>query len=209
MRILPAVALLATAFATPLVLAQAKQPEVAGAVATAPGKGMAVRYATAQATVQSTDPKTRSVTLKMPKGDLKTVIAGDEVRNFDQIKAGDVVTVEYAEALTLELKKGGKALVARTEQSGMDRSKPGDKPGGVAAREVKVVADVMHVDEKAKMVQVKGPSGNVIDLNIRDPEQLKLIKKGDQIEATYTEAVAVSLKPMTKAAAPAPAPKKK
>jgi hypothetical protein len=89
----------------------------------------------------------------------------------------------------------------------MDRSKPGDKPGGVAAREVKVVADVMNVDEKAKMVQVKGPSGNVIDLNIRDPEQLKLIKKGDQIEATYTEAVAVSLKPAAKA--PAPAAKKK
>jgi hypothetical protein len=51
---------------------------------------------------------------------------------------------------------------------------------------------------------VKNKEGETFDLNIRDPEQLKLIKKGDQIQATYTEAVAVSLKP-----APAAAPKKK
>jgi len=198
MRILPLVALLAAA-AVPLAHAQA-QPEARGAIATSPGKGVAVQYVTANATVQSTDPATRTVTLKMPKGNVKSIVAGPEVRNFDQIKAGDVVTVEYAEALALELKKGGKALVARTETSGMDRSKPGDKPGGVAAREVKVVADVVNVDEKAKVVSVKGPAGNVVDLNIRDPEQLKLIKKGDQIEATYTEALAVSLKPTEKKA---------
>jgi hypothetical protein len=30
-------------------------------------------------------------------------------------------------------------------------------------------------------------------LKIRDPEQLKLIDKGDQVEATYTEAVALAV----------------
>jgi len=49
---------------------------------------------------------------------------------------------------------------------------------------------------------VKNKEGRIIDLNVRDPEQLKLVKKGDQIQATYTEAVAIE---MTEAPAKAPA----
>jgi len=49
--------------------------------------------------------------------------------------------------------------------------------------------------EYSVLVSVKNDKGQIIDLNIKDPEQLKLIKKGDQIQATYTEAVAISLTP--------------
>jgi len=194
---------IAVAAALPLASVAQKQPEVSGAVATAPGQAKAVAAVTAEATVDKIDAATRTVSLKLPSGEMRTVVAGDEVRNFDQIKVGDKLKVKYVEALTLELKKDGKAVVGRTETGALDRSKPGAKPGGVARREITVVADVINVDEKAKKVTVKGAKGQM-DLNIRDPEQLKLIKKGDQIQATYTEAVAVSLKP-----APAAAPKKK
>ncbi|MGZ5072616.1 MAG: hypothetical protein ACXWBL_05745 [Usitatibacter sp.] len=184
--------LVAAAFAP---LAQAEQPTVAGAVSTAPGKGVAMQAVKATATVESVDAATRTVTLKMPKGDTRSIVAGDEVRNFDQIKAGDKVTVKYVEALALELKKDGKAIVGRTETSSMERAKPGEKPGGAAMREVVAVADVVAVDPAKKTVSVKNDKGETIVLNIRDPEQLKLIKKGDQIQATYTEAVAISLEP--------------
>jgi len=49
---------------------------------------------------------------------------------------------------------------------------------------------VTDVDAKAKKVTVRGEKGQM-DLDIRDPEQLKLIKKGDQIQATYNEALAI------------------
>lgn len=195
MRILPAIALVSAALATPLALAQAQAPQVTGAVATTPGKGVIVRYVTAKATVESVDPKTRTVALKTASGHVHSVVAGDEVRNFDQIKVGDTVSVKYAESFTLELKKDGKALVARTEDAAADRSQPGQKPGGSVARQVSVVADVVEVNAKAKTISVKGPSGDIIDLPIQDPEQLKLVKKGDQVQATYTEAVAVALTP--------------
>ena len=90
------------------------------------------------------------------------------------------------------------------EVKSLERSDPGMKPGGMATREITAVADVIAVDTKKSTVTVKNKEGETFDLNIRDPEQLKLIKKGDQIQATYTEAVAVSLKP-----APAAAAKKK
>jgi hypothetical protein len=61
------------------------------------------------------------------------------------------------------------------------------------------------VDAAAQKVSVKNRQGEIIDLRVRDPEQLKLVKKGDQIQATFTEAVAVSMEP----AAPAAPAKKK
>jgi hypothetical protein len=154
----------------------------------------------ATATVEAVDKATRTVTLKMPNGSTRTVVAGEEVKNFDQIKAGDKVNVQYVEALTIELKKDGKAVVGRTESSGMKTAGQGrqagrgrDARGGGGRRRRQRRATKM-------IVSVKNKDGKIIDLNVRDPEQIKLIKKGDQVQATYTEAVAISLEPAAAAA---------
>ena len=196
MRKLSILAIAVAAAVAPYALAQ---PQVGGAVAVAPGKAAAAQTVKATATVESVDKATRTVTLKLANGTTRSIVAGDEVKNFDQIKAGDKVTVQYAEALTLELKKDGKAVVGRTESSGMTSAAKGEKPGAVAMREVVAVADVVNVDAAKQLVQVKNKDGKIIDLNVKDPEQLKLIKKGDQVQATYTEAVAISVEPMAAA----------
>jgi len=192
--------------ASPLAIAQ-KAPEGAGVVATAPGKGVAMQTAKASAKVEAIDKANRTVTLKMANGESRTITAGPEVRNFDQIKVGDTLTVKYLEALALELKKDGKAPLGRSEVKSLERSEPGKKPGGMATREITAVGEVTNVDAAKKVVSVKNDKGQIIDLNIRDPEQLKLIKKGDQIQATYTEAVAIEMEPAP-AKAPAKAPEK-
>lgn len=189
-------AILAIAVAAALSpVAFADQPNVSGVVGTAPGKGAALQVVHVSATVESVDPATRTVTLKLPHGETRSFVAGDEVRNFDQIKAGDKLNVKYLEAFTIELKKAGKDIVGRTESESVERAAPGEKPGGVAKREVRAVADVVAVDEKKMIVSVKNDKGEVVDLHLRDPEQVKLVKTGDQVEATYTEALAISLDP--------------
>ena len=45
------------------------------------------------------------------------------------------------------------------------------------------------------MVTVRGPQ-RTVDLEVKDPEQLKLVSKGDQVELTYTEAAAISVTPV-------------
>lgn len=184
--------LLVAAFAAiPTALAQS--PGAGGAViATTPGKGMAVSTAEISAPVTAVDKANRLITLKNPKGESVSFVAGPDVRNFDQIKVGDVVRVQYGESLVLELKKGGKALVARSDQAVGARAKAGAKPGALVGREVKIVADVIDVDRAAQAVTLRGPK-RTVTLKIADPEQLKLIEKGDQVEATFTEAVAVSV----------------
>ena len=139
-------------------------------------------------------PRNRIVTLKTASGKIVEVVCGPEVKNFDQLKVGGKVNVEYVEALSLELKKGGGGVRGETEKTTGARAAAGAKPGAAAGRQVTVLADVVGVDSKTHMVTLRGPRG-LVDLHVKDPEQLKNIKKGDQIEAVYTEAVAVGVEP--------------
>jgi Cu/Ag efflux protein CusF len=61
-------------------------------------------------------------------------------------------------------------------------------------KEVTFVADVQQVDRKNQTVTLRG-AVKTVRLKIKDPEQLKLIKKGDQVEGVFAEAVAISVVP--------------
>ena len=87
-------------------------------VATKPGAAMVGQTVKVTATITAIDPNTRAVTLKGPQGNEVVITAGPEVKKFAQLKVGDQVNVEYVEALTLELKKGGGQAVSRTEEVG-------------------------------------------------------------------------------------------
>ena len=170
----------------------------AAIVGKGPGVAGAMQTVKLTATITAIDPATRAVTLKGPQGREMTVTAGPEVKNFAQMKVGDQVTAEYVEAVTLELKKGGKAIVARTEQTDVaSPAKAGDKPAGIAGRQVKVTADVVAVDPATQTVTLKGPK-QTVDLKVRDPAQFKLINVGDQVEANYAEALAIAVEPAAK-----------
>ena len=159
-----------------------------------PGKATIAQAHTIVATVEAVDAAQRQVTLKGPKGKVVPLTVGPDVRNLEQVKVGDRVSVRYLEALTLTLKKDGKALPSSTKASDAARAKAGERPGGAVAEQVTVTADVTAVDAKTGIVTLKGPK-QVVDLHVADPEQLKLIKVGDQIEAVYTQALALSVEP--------------
>jgi hypothetical protein len=161
---------------------------------TAPGKAGVAKTVKITATITAIDKATRDVTLKGPKGNELTVTAGPDVKNFDRMKVGDRVNAEYVEALTLQLVKGGGQKVARTEQAGAAAAKPGEKPAGAVGRQVTIVADVVAVDPATQTVTLKGPQ-RTVDLVVGDPEQFKRVAKGDQVEATFTQAFAMVLEP--------------
>ena len=195
-----ALALIAAALAAPVF---AQTPDAAGGavVTSEPGRASIVRAAELSAQVVGIDKATRTVTLKGPKGNIVDIVAGDEVKNFDQIKLGDFVVARYAEALQLELKKTKVKAGDVTVTEGAARAKPGERPAVAGAREVTAIADVVGVDPKKSTITLKGPRGNVVTLNVQNPDQFKVVKKGDQVEVTYTEALALSVEPAPKPAA--------
>ena len=72
-----------------------------------PGKVSMAETVKASATVTAIDKATRKVTLKNADGKTFEVVASADVKNFDQVKVGDQLVVQYVQALTMEVKKGG------------------------------------------------------------------------------------------------------
>lgn len=194
-----AIPLMIAALAIGPQAALAQKPPVQGGVVVAsePGKAAIVAMAQITATVVAIDKATRTVTLKGPKGRTVDVIAGDAVKNFDQIRVGDRVVAQYQEALTLELRKA-RTMGAPTETVAAGRAKPGERPAGAVAREIHALADVVAVDPKKSIIALKGPRGNVVELKVQNPDHFKVVKKGDQVDVVYTEAVAIAVTPAPK-----------
>ncbi len=180
-----------------VVYAQPKAPQGSTVVSSEPGKASVVTVAEATATVVEINNSTRVVKLKSANGRMLDVVCGDEVKNFAQIHVGDNVKVSYKEALTLELKKTRAPLKASASVSTAGAA-PGSQPAATTGVEITVLADVVAVDPVKSTISLKGPAGNVIDLKVYNPDQFKVVKKGDQVEAVYTQAMAVAVTPVPK-----------
>lgn len=184
------------AFAAPFAQAQAPGAQGQVVVGSTPGKAAAVATVEVTGTVVAVDKGSRTVTLKGPQRTID-VVAGPEAKNFDQIKVGDSVAVTYVEALTLELKKTKAPLDIKTD-AGAVTAPAGASPAGAAGQQVTALCDVVAVDPKRSTITLKGPRGNVFELNVRNKDHFKVVKKGDQVEAVYTQALAMAFTPVAK-----------
>ena len=57
--------------------------------------------------ITAIDPTSRRVTIKGGAGNEVPMVAGPEVKTFAQLQVGDLVTLNFIESLTLQLKKSG------------------------------------------------------------------------------------------------------
>ena len=145
-----------------------------------------------QGIVTAIIPKTRSITVKGATGNEITFTAGPQVKNFKQIKLGDVVTLNYQAALALDLRKGGGRFRERIESEQAVSAPAGAKPAGGIERTLTVIADVTAVDAASGTITLRGPQRSV-ELAVKDKDLLRDIRVGDQIAATYREAVLVAV----------------
>ncbi|WP_374680752.1 hypothetical protein [Accumulibacter sp.] len=178
----------------PFAVSAQQAPAAAAMTATAPGEFVGMVEAQVSLVVDAIDKATRALVLKDDQGEKMVITASDAVKNFDQIKVGDQVVARYTQTLVMALKKGGGDLRVRIDSNDQAAAKPGDKPAAAVEKDVAFIADVQAVDRKTQMITLRG-ARKTMKLKIKDPEQLKLINKGDQIEGVYSEAVAVSVVP--------------
>jgi Cu/Ag efflux protein CusF len=177
----------------PLLVQAQNQPQAAVVVERAPGAGAVTEAVQLQGKVKSIDKKARTVLVVGPNGNEIVFNLSDEARNFDQIKVGDLVTLTYVQALALELRKTEKKEPrTRVDSENAVAAKPGQKPGAIVEKSVRVIADVVAVNPKAQTVTLRGPK-RTLELAVSDPAILKNVKVGDQVEALYTEAVALTV----------------
>jgi len=148
----------------------------------------------AKATIVNIKKKERELTLRDEKGVEHVMIAGDEVRNFAQIKKGDIVEVVYQVAVATALEKASDATIAG-QTSAVERAPAGSKPGMTAMQTRSIVATVLEIDAKNRTLTAQGPKGNVATIKVpADMKAFDSLKKGDKISAVYSEAIAISVK---------------
>lgn len=148
-------------------------------------------------TVTGIDKSTRTVTLKTDAGDTRSFQVSPDVEGFDKLKKGDKVDVDYTESIAIAMLPKGSKLSANEQAAAM---KTGEG-AGAAGRQVTVSAKVVSVDTANNTVTLKGPKGNVETIEVQDPDnQAKLpgLKPGQVMQFTYTEAMAVSVRPKGK-----------
>ena len=68
---------------------------------------------------------------------------------------------------------------------------------GAVGRQLTIVADVVDISPAKQSITLRGPK-RTVDLVVADPAQFKRIAKGNQVEAKYTQALAITVEPAVK-----------
>jgi Cu/Ag efflux protein CusF len=160
--------------------------------------GGAAEVVTITAKVQAVDLPNRTVQLVGPRGRKFTFKVDERVKNLPQVKVGDDVVIKYLEAVALELTKGSSALMETQTSSGPMTAPAGAKPGVAEVNRSTTDANVKKVDKKRSMVVLQGADGRTVELKVSDPAVMKDVKVGDQVHATFTDAMIVEVVAPTK-----------
>lgn len=155
---------------------------------------------TTEATVVSVDQATRHVVLKGADGSTMEVAAGPEVRNLPQLRAGDLVRMDYFKATTVGMADpADTGEVQKTAIAG--RAPEGAKPGARAATNTSMVVTVVNYDSNNGIATFRTPDGMtrqaVVPPALRGFAQSR--PAGSRVLVSLTEAVAVTIEPEAKA----------
>ena len=167
--------------------------------AQAPKKGRVVAAAmiTGSAVVKAVDLDKRTITLLLSNGKEQTFVVDKAVRKLGEVKVGDTVTASYQEAVSVKINKT-KVAPGVKEEVAIKPDKKSVKPKGVVSRQVTTTATITKIFDDGKMVTLQMPDGTTTDVKVQDKANLEKLKKGevkegDQIEITYTQALAISV----------------
>jgi Cu/Ag efflux protein CusF len=185
-----------------LPLAVTAQTQAPAPASTVPGGSfeLAHEQEVRTATVVDIDKQSRFVTLREGKGSTHefTIEVGPEVRNFDQLKVGDLVIATYRAAAALELLPAGSASTGVVTASDAARAPKGTLPGAAADRAISITSKLTAIDLKKHTVTLQGPDGKQRVVEVKDPERqarMTKLRVGDLVRITYVEAMAIDVTP--------------
>lgn len=151
-----------------------------------------------RAEVASVDHAERKVTLKLPDGAPRSFRAGPEVKNFDQVKAGDVVDVLHTMVGELELKRPTSDTPDFLMEDVSETAPAGWKPAGFAAIKTSAIVKITTIKPETGELAFIGPLGNVFRVTVVDEgfrKTMQDFKAGDLAQASYVEALSIVVAP--------------
>jgi hypothetical protein len=179
---------MACALPAPSTLAAA-----AGTTVDAPHGRMKVGEIEIRARVIELDPMGRQATLKGPRGRIVTIDVPPEVKNFDQVRVGDDVTVRYAVAVAARIEPASNhGIRERVESSAAASAAAGGMPGVSGTRKVEVLATIEALDPKARTATLRGATRE-IKLTVPPDVDIGRLKVGQEVRAVFVEAAMLGI----------------
>ena len=174
-------------------LAQQATPGTTGSISATRGatekpSGTVSASITSTATVAKIDKKDRWITLKMADGSMVDIQAGPAVKNFAQIKVGDLVTASQEETLAIAVVPAGTAPPNATGGSSVVSAPLGAKPMGVLVDTTMVSGEVVAIDNTPRSITLRGPDGNTRTIAVGPAvKRLNEVKIGDDVVFTLNK----------------------
>jgi hypothetical protein len=151
---------------------------------------------TATSQVTAIDKATRLVTLRREDGNLFQVLCGADVRNFDQIAAGDTLRVKFKESLKVSLTPPGQGGPEAGAGVVAARAPAGGTPAAAAGIGVSVRVKIESIDREHGIVVFSLPSGELISHRIVTEDGhrfVEALKIGDKVQLDYHQAFALAI----------------
>jgi hypothetical protein len=167
-------------------------PQGSGSLTVTPGEagGVLDETFTASATITAIDAPTRQVTLKGPQGNEVQLTAGPDVRNFDQLKVGDVVTATVAQRVVVFVQTGGTPPTV-VHAAAIATAPQGAKPGVIVGRAFEITATVKAIDSVNRTADLQFADGSVKTVPIRPDVDLTQYNVGDTVVIRVTQALSL------------------
>jgi hypothetical protein len=143
--------------------------------------------------VVAIDAPKRRITLREEGEEPATYEVDKDVRNLEQVKVGDRVTVDQYVGTAITLLPPGE--LRDRDASGIDRSKPGEKPGGVAIRTRTRIERVSSIFPDTKEFLTRSAKGKLTTWKVKDAKALEKFKSGDRLLLTSMSALAINVTP--------------
>lgn len=155
-----------------------------------PKPGMFVgQSSTMEAVVEAIDHEARLVTLRKQDGTAVTFTPSPEVRNLDQVSAGDILHVEYSQSINIQVVGAEGADPAAGGMTAVTRSEAGEMPAMAAVDTQVLLARVVAIDVPGMTYQLEFPDGAVNEYRARVKENLEAAEVGDMVAIEVTESV--------------------
>lgn len=179
--------------------APSKPAERAAATPTTPGRAEISNEYVATARVVTVTPAERRLTLRREDGSLFDLVVSDQVRNFAQISAGDVLKVRYRESFSVQVLPSAQTLEPAAGALMAARAVPGEKPAGGLGAAVSVRVRIVSVDPEHDIVVFAPASGEPMAHRVQRQEGREFIRGlrvGDVVQIDYTEILALGVEKM-------------
>ena len=153
------------------------------------------------ATVTAVDMTRHLVTIQGPQGNSTVIRVTDQVKNLPQVKIGDRVNIKYYRSAAANIVKlDDDAELGEVDVAAAKATAPaGEKPAGLIGIQKTHRAKVVFVDPYQKFISFHSPNIGLRRVSLEDRPDLQHyldeLKKGDVVEVTFTEAMAISLEP--------------